>query len=219
MKLFRVESASKDLIIGSDIESSGEYRNYLQDTTNSKVQAMVLIEDCLDETYSTSIIEDCTNETNNTESLIRRDCLFAFHELKDALIFSSNIYKGNAKIYSITINSDSCIHRGDMNLIDLLNIIGTNNIDESANKFLKKLCKGYWDSRHTHSHCYEYILKSATVESIVCDEGECVKFHNEYTCTTSCSFLSVERCSIYQAKIKEVYTDICTDQPSKQIFE
>ena len=188
MKLFRVEASENELDIDSTIKSSGRYSEYLQQE-GEVVKLKYAIEDALD-------------ECNSDGEFRRRNCLFAFGELKDALIFSSNMYKGKAKIYSIASQPDSCIYRGDMNLIDLYNIIGVDNLDKNENKLLENLCKGYWKHCRTHSPCYEYLLKNATVESLVCSEEECIKFHKEYTCTEAYSFLSVERNSVYQNKLK-----------------
>ena len=192
MRFFRVESSKNELDIDSSIKSSGRYSEYLQQEDEA-AKLKCAIENMLDKLKGEILCN-------------RRDYLFAFGELKDALIFSSNIYKGKAKIYSITSQPDSCTYKGDMNLIDLYNIIGVDNLDKNENKLLENLCKGYWMHCRTHSPCYEYLLKNATVESLVCSEEECIKFYKEYTCTESYSFLSVERSSVYQTKLKEFYT-------------
>lgn len=194
MKLFRVESSEHLLTIGSNIKSSGHYRKYLQEANDDKAKLLTIIEDSLD-------------ATNNIGGFIRRDCLFAFGELKDALIFSANIYRGNAQIYGVSASWGSILHKGDMNLLDLLAMSVENNNGEDCIKMLKVYCVKYWDKMsRTHSPCFEYLLKDANVEKLICTVKDCKRFYKEYKeCQCGYLSLSTEQTNVYVSKINEVY--------------
>lgn len=193
MRFFRVESSKNELDIDSTIKSSGRYSEYLQQEDEA-AKLKCAIEDALD-------------ECNPNGRFRRRDCLFVFEELKDALIFSANIHRGNALIYEVSASCPDILHKGDMNLLDLLSISFKDEKAEDNIELLKNICGKYWGKQNrTHSPCFEYLLNQAKVEKLLCSAGECLSFHNEYkNCQCGYPLRPIEQSSVYQSKMKEYY--------------
>ena len=186
MFLYRVESgAIEEYANGQIIEATGKYGQYLKDS--QEVSFKSKIEDAL---QSAGVVD-------------RKTVLFAFHELKDALIFSAKIYKGNARIY--TISPEEIIYKGDMNVLDSLTTAIKIGLYEKDYELFSGFCSEYWKRGKTFSPCYEYLLRRAQIEKVLCNVEECKKFYQEYTNSKGQSYLSVERSSIYLQKINEVY--------------
>lgn len=187
MILFRVESRDVAYTPHQQITPSKRYCEYLNN---------LLPED------HKAIIENTLEKVGERPN--RKTGLFLFSELKDALIFSSNIYKGDSVIYIVKPNK--IIHKGDMNVIDMLKVATELELHHINNDLFKRFCHKYWENNKTFSPCYEFIAESAIVQQQICSIDECVKFHQEYKNCQTESFLSVERCQIYQQKIQEAYT-------------
>lgn len=180
--LFRVESCVKpELKQGNIIITTGEYLAYLQQLNE------------LDFHYYKNKIEDTLAKVQGVD---RRNYLFLFDELKDALIFSSKVYQGNARIYTVE-NVKGIQYKGDMNTLDCLSLAIKLAIDEEHSDIFDSLCTNYWKNGKTFSPCYEYLVESATIKNIVCTPDDCSKFHLEYSTKENYAFLSVERTSIY----------------------
>lgn len=185
-----MESSNKSIYPrGQQILPTGEYRKYLDN-----------INPVNDHEFK-SIIEDSLKRVQGYD---RRDSLFLFHELKDALIFSSKIFKGYAVIYKVTVEHCHISYRGDMNTLDVLSYAINCGIHESDSEIFDNLCRRYWKCGKTFSPCYEYLVKRAIVLNLLCDTKDCKQFHSEYINNQSETFLSVERTSIYVVKLNEL---------------
>lgn len=131
---------------------------------------------------------------------LRRCCLFLFGELKDALIFSSKMFDGNACIYTTNVDVNDVVYKGDMNVLDTLKEAIKLDIHKNYPDTFAGFCSHYWKNGYTFSPCYEYIVRQAEIKELICDRDTCRKFHNEYAADHS-----VERSSIYRQKLHEVY--------------
>ena len=96
----------------------------------------------------------------------RKNCLFLFDDIKNALIFWYK-KKGKANLYRLSVQ-DEIIHRGDMNYLDLLNEIARNTKEDDDQHILDTYSKRYWDHNFaTASPCYELLFPKAIVEEVV----------------------------------------------------
>jgi hypothetical protein len=181
--LYRVESGENDILPKDfKLRPTGRYKAYLNNLPPSDIKE-----------YKT-IIEDSLERKGGVD---RRNLLFLFDELKDALIFSCKIYKGNAVIYTATVQPDMVLTRGDMNSLDILSYAINCGIYEQNPDVFDLLCLNYCKNGKTFSPCYEYLTKEATILNLICDHNDCKKFYSEYTDSNLMSFLSVERSEVY----------------------
>ena len=183
MKIFfRVESGGKEIFPQNHkLLPTGEYKAYINNLPSGDAKE-----------YKT-IIESALMR----HGVDRRNYLFLFDELKDALIFSSKIYKGHAVIYTVTTLPGMVHSRGDMNSLDILSYAINCGINEQNPDVFDLLCLNYWKNGKTFSPCYEYLTKEATVIDLLCTSDDCRKFYTEYTNNQSIAFLSVERSNVY----------------------
>jgi putative toxin-antitoxin system protein len=130
----------------------------------------------------------------------RRDFLFLFAELKDAFIFSSKIYKGNANIYTVLVDSHDIIYRGDMNVLDTLTLAINLGICDNDISTFEALCLHYWKNGKTFSPCYEYIVKKAQIVNQLCNVEDCMAFYKSFI-----DYGIVEACTIYRKKLFESF--------------
>lgn len=196
MFLYRVEKSDKRIISdGSSISSSGDYNSFLN-SGNAKAINRLAVEDALHQSHA-----------NPNPGISRREALYLFHELKDALIYSSKMFFGSAHIYTVDVSPNSMIGRYDMNVVDFINhAIGHYDWSKSSEtkECVADLCDFYWKMSSTFSPCYEYLVTNAQVVRMICNPSECLLFHREYTDNSLPSFRSCERCSIYIQKLNEL---------------
>jgi hypothetical protein len=186
--LFRVERGTKTQFEnGQKLFPTGEYREYLANLPAENTSDFK------------QIIEDSLTRLGGFD---RRDSLFLFHELKDALIFSSKMYKGAAMIY--VVQPCGIPQRKDMNMLDMLRYAINCGLHVINPEIFDALCLNYWKDGKTFSPCYEYMANGATVINLLCDTNDCGKFHAEYSNHASPAFFSVERTSIYLNKLKDL---------------
>ena len=188
--LFRVESGDNpELNQGTVIKPTGQYREYLNNIPKGDIiEYKKEMEDTL----------------AKVQGQYRRNFLFLFFELKDALIFSSKIYHGNAIIYAVSCHNHNIVYRGDMNTLDSLTLAMKLGMNETDPDMFDSLCRHYWKRGNTFSPCYEILVNEAKINNIVCDKSECKLFHSEYFAQNSIAFLSVERTSIYIQKLNQI---------------
>lgn len=194
MFLYRVEKSEKGIISdGSEISSSGGYNSFLN---SGDVQA-----------NNRLAVEDALIQSRVNPSVNRREALYLFHELKDALIFSSKMFSGNARIYIVDVPHGSMIGRYDMNVVDFINHAVERYEwlrNPETSECVEDLCDFYWKMSSTFTPCYEYLVRNAQVVKMICDLTDCVQFHREYSDSRVLSFRSCERCSIYVQKLNEL---------------
>lgn len=184
MFLFRVESGDVLYNLDQIIEPTGGYKKYLEQ-----------MDDSPEKEYKT-IIEKSLERVQGYD---RKNFLFLFAELKYALIFSSKIYKGNANIYTTSIDPFDTIYCGDMNVLDTLTLAINLGIYKDDISTFNAICCHYWKRGKTFSPCYEYIVKKAHIINQLCNIEDCMDFHTDYT-----KYGIVEACSIYRKKIIEL---------------
>lgn len=188
--LFRVESSENSELKQEDtIAATGRYRVYLQELDDSNPH------------FYKNIIE---NTLTKVQGVDRRDYLFLFDELKDALIFSSKIHKGNARIYLVDVNAADIQYKGDMNALDCLSVAINLGINDDHPDYFDSLCRNYWKCGKTFSPCYEYLVRHATMKEVICNQDDCLKFHSEYSERSNYAFLSIERTNIYLEKLNKL---------------
>lgn len=187
MKLFRVVRGIDPLLKpGTKITPTGGYKQFLDSIPEKDSrQSNVIIERALDKTWGSQGI--------------RTSGLFAFNELKDALIFSEKIYLGNAVIYEISVSAYDITFMGDMNMLDTLTRAVEIGLNNDHPDIFNTFCNFYWKRHTTFSPCWEYILKAAIIERIICSADDCVHFQEEFRI-----YESVERCPIYKQKLYEL---------------
>lgn len=189
MILFRVESGNVAYAPQQQIVPSERYREYLNNLPTEDHKA---------------VIENTLERISERSD--RKVGLFLFSELKDALIFSSNMYEGSAVIYSVQIDHpNEIMHKGDMNIIDMLKVATELDLHNINNGLFERFCHKYWRFGKTFSPCYEFIARRATVQRLICSRDECTEFHQEYKNRDAESFYSAERCLIYRQKIHGIY--------------
>lgn len=187
MVLFRVEGGNvKEYVLHEIIIPTGKYSEYLDGISEQDPQ------------YGKVIIEQALKKVQ--DSSCRTTALFLFSELKDALIFSSKIYHGNARIYTVTIEEQSIIHKGDMNVLDAITTAIQLELHENDQDSFDGFCSHYWKNGKTFSPCYEYIVKQAVVQELICTTEECAEFNREYMESTF-----VEHSNIYRQKLLQIY--------------
>lgn len=187
MKLFRVVRGTDPLLEpGTQITPTGGYKQFLDSIPEKDSrQSKVIIERALDKTWGSQGI--------------RTSGLFAFKELKDALIFSEKIYHGNAVIYEISVSACDIAFVGDMNMLDTLTRAVEIGLENNHPYIFDAFCNFYWKQHTTFSPCWEYILKAAIIERIICSADDCGHFQEEFRI-----YESVERCPIYKQKLYEL---------------
>lgn len=187
MKLFRVVRGTDPLLEpGTQITPTGGYKQFLDSIPEKDSrQSKVVIERALDKTFGSQAI--------------RTSGLFAFKELKDALIFSGKIYHGNAVIYEISISACDILFEGDMNMLDTLTRAVNIGLENDRPDIFDAFCNFYWKQFTTFSPCWEYILKAAIIERIICSADDCGRFQEEFRI-----YKSIERCPIYIQKLNEI---------------
>jgi|GEM_PF-2470699 len=187
MVLFRVESGDmKEYAPQTQIMPTEKYHKYLDGIPqDNNLYCKVIVENNLEKVQGRNI---------------RLTGLFLFGELKDALIFSSKIYHGNARIYTVTIEEQSIIHKGDMNVLDAITTAIQLELHENDQDSFDGFCSHYWKKGKTFSPCYEYIVKQAVVQELICNTEECAEFNREYMKSTF-----VEHSNIYRQKLLQIY--------------
>ena len=187
MKLFRVVRGTDPLLEpGTQITPTGGYKQYLDSLSKA------------DKDYSKVIIERALDKTHGSHA-IRTSGLFAFKGLKDALIFSEKIYQGDAVIYEISVSEYDISFEGDMNMLDTLTRAVSIGLENDRTDFFDAFCYSYWKRHTTFSPCWEYILKKAIIERVICSADDCIRFKEEFYV-----FESIERCPIYKQKLNEL---------------
>lgn len=194
MVLFRVEKSDKEILPeGSEIICSGDYENFLNSGEKKAANRLA--------------VENALNESRANPGVNRRETLYLFHELKDALIFASKMFSGNAHIYTVSVPPGSCVGRFDMNVVDFVN----HAIERyewlrspETKECIEDLGDFYWKMSSTFTPCYEYLVRNAHVIEMVCDVAECRQFHEEYSNPNAPAFRSSERCLIYVQKLNEL---------------
>ncbi len=143
MYLFRVDSRAYN--VGDSISPAVQFENELED---EKAE-----------------LEDLLNRLRPNNVPSRGDCLFLFSELAGSLRFFAK-YGGN--IYKVRPNR--CYFRGDMNLLDsALDLFRFTEDEDLRTAAVNK----YWQNgSHTFSPCYEILVDSAIVDSIVLDNEQ-----------------------------------------------
>ncbi len=187
MILFRAESGDiKEYVFQVRITPTGTYREYLRSIPeDNPLYCKVTIENNLEKVRDLNI---------------RSIGLFLFGELKDALIFSSKIYHGNARIYTVAIEEQSIMHIGDMNVLDAITTALQLGLHKNDRDSFDGFCSHYWKKGKTFSPCYEYIVKQAVVQELICTTEECAEFDREYMESTF-----VEHSNIYRQKLLQIY--------------
>ena len=110
-------------------------------------------------------LENLLNQLRPNGIPSRGECLFLFLELAGALRFFAK-YGGN--IYKVRPNR--CYFRGDMNLLD--NALDLFRFTEDEDLRTAAVNKYWQDGSHTFSPCYEILVDSAIVDSIVLDNEQ-----------------------------------------------
>ena len=113
-------------------------------------------------------IEESLARTNTLESGVqRKDCVFLFDDLKNALLFFKNKTE-KANLYKVIIDSHDFVYKGDMNYLDFLLEVVHNTRGEDDKLILDAYAKKYWKVGFgCASPCYELLFKKATVEELV----------------------------------------------------
>ena len=125
----------------------------------------------------------------------RKNALFLFQELKDALIYS--LRTGNY-LYAVSCSDG---FRYDMNMLD--SILDAINIG-IENYQVEAMCHSYWKHKKTHSPCYEVMTQQAQVKAVICETAVFDQFKKEYI---ACNNFSVEKTSVYRDLFKKLYID------------
>lgn len=105
-------------------------------------------------------------EKPNTITISRKNGLFIFPELSDAIRFSCVMT--DSKIYKVEATPEtSFFHRGDMNLTEVMSKVNGND------EVLRALAQSYWKSEKTFKPCWEVLLNKVQVSKIIIGENEC----------------------------------------------
>lgn len=104
-------------------------------------------------------------EKPNTITISRKNGLFIFPELSDAIRFSCVMTE--SKIYKVErIPDTSFFHRGDMNLTEVMSkVIGNDEV-------LRALAQSYWKSEKTFKPCWELLIDKVQVSKIIIGDNE-----------------------------------------------
>lgn len=137
IKLFRVDK--RDFEVGDIIESAKEF---LRKGPPGAIEIEKQFEKMRPDTF-----------------LPRTHCLFLFERINDAQKHWSKMSEG--KLYEVTVDNISILHRADMNLVDLAY---KNLKDEDKVKFY---ATQYWSGVLCSSSIVEVLVRSATVSSII----------------------------------------------------
>jgi len=124
----------------------------------------------------------------------RRQGLFIFIELSDAIRFACNIT--NSKIYKVKSLSDTTsFHKGDMNWTEVMYKFPDNET------ILRQLANFYWaDGCKTFKPCWEVIVnKMQVVEVIVRNEEERKRIYSDFKINAS---QNIERLNFYIDRLK-----------------
>lgn len=113
-------------------------------------------------------IEESLARTNTLESGVqRKDCVFLFDDLKNALLFFKNKTE-KANLYKVIIDFSDFVYKGDINYLDFLLEVVHNTRGEDDKLILDAYAKKYWEVGFgCTSPCYELLSKKATVEELV----------------------------------------------------
>lgn len=113
-------------------------------------------------------VEKSLVRTNSLESgLQRKDCVFVFDDLKNALLFWSK-KAGKANLYKVGVETSDFVHKGDMNYLDFLLEIVKESDETNDEIFLDLFSKRYWQVGYgCVSPCYEIMARKVKVEEIV----------------------------------------------------
>jgi hypothetical protein len=104
-------------------------------------------------------------EKPNTITISRKNGLFIFPELSDAIRFSCIMTDSN--IYKVEGTPDtSFFHKGDMNLTEVMRKINGNE------KALRALAQSYWKSEKTFKPCWEVLIDKVQVSKIIIGDNE-----------------------------------------------
>lgn len=111
-------------------------------------------------------IEASLKRTCTKNKIERKDCVFLFDDIKNALLFWSKESK-KANIYKVGIKYEDIIFKGDMNYLDFLMEVARNTEDEQV---LDSYTKKYWENGFgCISPCYELMVKKAVVQEVLLD--------------------------------------------------
>lgn len=115
-------------------------------------------------------IESSLERTNmRTNGIQRKDSVFLFDDIKNALLFWSK-KKGPVKpnIYRMSFSPDDFLYKGDMNYLDFILEIVRHTKEEDDKQVLDNYSKMYWDPGFgCVSPCYELMVRKATVEELI----------------------------------------------------
>lgn len=120
----------------------------------------------------------------------RKDCLFLFVELKDALRFYDR-YGGH--IYTVQVEG-RIFHKGDMNKLD--NIWDIWRFTEDENILSATVCEYWKPGTHTFSPAYEILTDKATVIREIAEKSQHDEFRKEFE-----KYNSIELTSLYKTLI------------------
>ncbi len=87
-----------------------------------------------------------------------------------------------------------------MNVLDAITTALQLDLYKNDRDSFDGFCSRYWKNGKTFSPCYEYIVKQAVVQEVICTTEECAEFNREYI-----EFTSVEHSNIYRQKLPQIY--------------
>ena len=141
------------------------------------------------------IIESIFEENKPDHICSRRDCLFLFQELYDAIKFWIKLKGG--KLYLVEVEEADFILKSDMIYTEIIkNLTLPQNIDEA-----KEIVKKYWSGGlPTFKNCWEVMVRKAKVIKLLCvDEEVRLNSKKQY------SKLIVEDIDIYRNILFDLY--------------
>lgn len=111
------------------------------------------------------IVENYLEQIRPQHIISRRDALFVFDDIRDAVKFCSKIH--GSYIYAVLPRNTEGMHKADMNIVELIHKL--KNHDEQL-----IWARNYWNVECVVGYpCYEYLISSAIVQKKLLSHIEC----------------------------------------------
>ena len=140
------------------------------------------------------VLETFLENTRENCTIPRRNALFLFMELKDALLFAR---RSGQYIYQV--QQENVYGRFDMNRLDSILEIIRIGTDKNV---IEAMCRQYWHFRKTFAPCIECLTNRAKVVRIICERPEIELFSEEWLQDNS---YSVEKSQTYRNLLNRIY--------------
>lgn len=156
MKKYAYRVDSQFLSDGEIITPNGKYWEHLDEKQKS--------------------IEECFEQNRKCCDISRKEALFLFEDITNAIFFCSE--KSESFLYLAEIESKNCFFRADMNLIDYCSI----SMSEQ-----EKLVGKYWNGEKLVGiPCHEFLAKEAKIIRKLTSSEECRKLVKMFESDNKC---------------------------------